>query len=86
MKLLFTIAYVQYTIDLQIYLLKRSIDKVVVSGFQAIKVSGDVENESIVYNSLCTIYNRHLYLLLVKIYMLKRYIDKVTESGTTGNR
>ena len=43
MKLLFTIAYIQYTIGLQLYLLQRSIDKVTESGFQAIKVSGDVE-------------------------------------------
>ena len=43
MKVLFTIAYIQYTIGLQIYLLKRSIDTVTESGFQAIKVSADVE-------------------------------------------
>ena len=43
MKVLFTIAYIHYTIGLQLYLLKRSIDKVTESGFQAIKVSGDVE-------------------------------------------
>ena len=43
MKVLFTIAYIQYTIGLQLYLLKRSIDKVTESGFGAIKVSGDVE-------------------------------------------
>ena len=43
MKVLFTIAYIQYTIGLQLYLLKRYIDKVTESGFQAIKVSGDVE-------------------------------------------
>ena len=42
MKVLFTIAYIQYTIGLQLYLLKRYIDKVTESGFQAIKVSGDV--------------------------------------------
>ena len=46
MKVLFTIAYIQYTIGLQLYLLKRYIDKVTESGFQAIKVSGDVENKS----------------------------------------
>ena len=45
MKVLFTIGYIQYTIGLQLYLLKRSINKVTESGFQAIKVSGDVENE-----------------------------------------
>ena len=44
MKVLFTIACMQYTIGLQLYLLKRSIDKVTESGFQAIKGSGDVEN------------------------------------------
>ena len=43
MKVLFTIAYIQYTIGLQLDLLKRYIDKVTESGFQAIKVSGDVE-------------------------------------------
>ena len=43
MKVLFTIAYIQYTIGLQLYLLKRYFDKVTKSGFQAIKVSGDVE-------------------------------------------
>ena len=43
MKVLFTIAYIQYTIGLQLYLLKRSIDKVTESDLQAIKVSGDVE-------------------------------------------
>ena len=42
MKELFTIAYIQYAIGLQLYLLKRYIDKVSESGFQAIKVSGDV--------------------------------------------
>ena len=45
MKVLFTIAYIQYTIGLQLYLSKRYIDKVTDSGFQAIKVFGDVENE-----------------------------------------
>ena len=43
MKVLFSIAYIQYKIGLQIYLMKRSIVKVTGSGFQAIKVSGDVE-------------------------------------------
>ena len=43
MKVLFTIAYIRYTIGLQLYLLKKSIDKVTESGFQAIKVSGDDE-------------------------------------------
>ena len=43
MKVLFTIAYIQYTIGLQLYLLKRYIDKVTESGFQAIKVTGDAE-------------------------------------------
>ena len=43
MKVLFTIGYIQYAIGLQLYLLKRSIYKVTESGFQAIKVSGDVE-------------------------------------------
>ena len=43
MKVLFTIAYIQYTIGLQLYLLKRYIGKVTESSFQAIKVSGDVE-------------------------------------------
>ena len=43
MKVLFKIAYIQYTIGLQLYLLKWSIDKVTESGFQAIKVSCDVE-------------------------------------------
>ena len=42
-KVLFTIAYKHYTIGLQLYGLKRYIDKVTESGFQAIKVSGDVE-------------------------------------------
>ena len=45
-NILFTIAYIPiipYTIGLQLYLLKRSIDKVIESGFQTIKVSGDVE-------------------------------------------
>ena len=42
MKVLFTIAHIQYTIGLQLYLLKRYIDKVTESGFQATKVSGDV--------------------------------------------
>ena len=41
--ILFTIAYIQYKIGLQLYLLKRHIDKVTESGFQAIKVSVDVE-------------------------------------------
>ena len=43
MKVLFTIAYMQYKIGLQLYLLKRYIYKVTESGFQAINVSGDVE-------------------------------------------
>ena len=43
MKVLFTIAYIQYTIGLQLYLLKMFIDKATESGFQAIKVPGDVE-------------------------------------------
>ena len=43
MKVLFTIAYIQYTIGLQLYLSKRYIDKVTESGFGAIKVSGDVD-------------------------------------------
>ena len=42
MKVLFTIACIQYIIGLQLYLLERSIDKVTAGGFQAIKVSGDV--------------------------------------------
>ena len=46
MKVLFTIAYIQYIIGLQLYL---SIDKVTESGFQAIKVSGDVEKLVIVF-------------------------------------
>ena len=41
MKVLFTIGYLQYTIGLQLHLLKRYIDKVTESGFQAITVSGD---------------------------------------------
>ena len=45
MKLLFTIACINISIGLQLYLLKRSFDKVTDSGFQAIKVFGDVENE-----------------------------------------
>ena len=49
MKVLFTIAYIQYTIGLQLNLLKRSIDKATESGFQSIKVSGDVENAVIVF-------------------------------------
>ena len=43
MKVLFTIAYIQSTIGLQFYLVKRYIDKVTKSGIQAITVSGDVE-------------------------------------------
>ena len=43
MKVLFTIGYIQYTIVLHIYLLKRYIDKVTESGIRAIKVSGDVK-------------------------------------------
>ena len=46
MKVLFTITYIQYAIGLQLYL---SIDKVTESGFQAIKVSGDVEKLVIVF-------------------------------------
>ena len=43
MKVLFIIAYMQYTIGLQIYLLKKGyIDKVTESSLQAIKVSDDV--------------------------------------------
>ena len=42
MKVLFTIGYIQYAIGLQLYLLKKYIDKVT-EGFQAINVSGDVE-------------------------------------------
>ena len=43
MSVLFAIAYIQYTIGLQCCLMKMSIDKVTESGFQAIKVSGNVE-------------------------------------------
>ena len=43
MKVLSTIAYIEYTISLQVYLLKKSIDNVTESGFKAIKVSGDVD-------------------------------------------
>ena len=43
MNVLFTIDRIQYRIGLQLYLLKQYIDKVTESGFQAIKVSGDVE-------------------------------------------
>ena len=53
MKVLFTIAYIQYTIGLQLYLLKFSIDKVTESGFQAIKVFGDVEKWVIVFRKVC---------------------------------
>ena len=42
-EVLFTIAYIQYIIGLELYLLKRYIDKVTESGFQAIKFSCDVE-------------------------------------------
>ena len=46
-----TIAYTQYTIGLQLYLLKKSIYKVTESGFQAIKVSSsDVEKWVIVFS------------------------------------
>ena len=43
MKVLFTIACIQYTIGQQLYFLKRYIDKVTESGSQVINVSGDVE-------------------------------------------
>ena len=44
MKVLFTIAYIQYR-RLQLYLLKRFIVKVMESGFQAIKVLVMFKNE-----------------------------------------
>ena len=46
MKVLFTIAYIQYTIynrSAALSVQKVSVGKVTESGFQAIKVSGDVE-------------------------------------------
>ena len=45
--------FIQYTIGLQLYLLKRFIDKVTESGFQAIKVSGDVQKWIIVFRKVC---------------------------------
>ena len=53
MKVLFTIGYIQYTIGLQLYLLKRSIDKVTGSWIQAIKVSGDAEQWVLVFRKVC---------------------------------
>ena len=53
MKVSFTIADIQCTIGLQLYLLKRSIDKVTESGFQAINVSGDVEKRVTVFRKVC---------------------------------
>ena len=53
MKVLFAIAYIQYAIGLQLYLLKRSIDKVTESDFQAIKASGDVEKLVLVFRKVC---------------------------------
>ena len=51
-----------YTIGLQLYLLKRSIDKVTESGFQAIKVSCDVEKRVIDFRKVCQIL-KVLYLI-----------------------
>ena len=53
MKVLFTIAHIHYTIGLQLCLLKRYIDKVTGSGFQAVRVSGDVEKWVIVFRKVC---------------------------------
>ena len=52
MKLLFTTGYIQYTIGLQLYLSKRYIDKVTESGFQAIRVSGDVAKWVMVFRKI----------------------------------
>ena len=52
MKVLFTISYIQYTIGLQLYLLKRYIDNATESGFQVLKVSGDVEERVIVFEKV----------------------------------
>ena len=53
MKVLFTTAYIQYTISLQLYLLKRYLAEVTERGFQAIKVAGDVEKLVMVFRKVC---------------------------------
>ena len=53
MKVLSIIAYIQHTISLLLYLLKRYIDKVTESDLQAIKVSGDVEKLVTIFRKVC---------------------------------
>ena len=43
MEVLFTIGYIQYAICMQLYLLKRCIDKVTEGGLKVLKVSGNVK-------------------------------------------